>query len=650
MEPPTCTSPDPASVPGPSSDHSTVATLEPYQPESHLKRGHDVLLFHDLPDHLSYRAIHDLVKPYGNVARIRRVYDDDTPANRCYVAFATAKEAATALRAVGTFGFPGVCAEVLSSANLLGTDSDYIPNVFESTAAATPPAHGPAPTPRWFVAYYRNGRGNFIHAFKFLLKEFGSIPRESIRKYGKGLLIKAKDLTQARMLLHFRCDPTCLFDSIRPHRTFNFSRGIVYNYDLFEFSEEEIYDMCPPTVQKIWKVKGKGNMIVLTFYGSCLPDYIHVGPLRLSIKPFIERPLQCFNCYEFGHGRKHCTNSPRCGRCSALNAHSTDDCVKSPYCLHCRAEHQLRSRDCPHYRFEQDVLQLANTNHISLGSARRELAHMLGETGQVKSYASTLAPRAAARASGSQEQHIHHSPSPASLVASARNRFSPLHDLSADVPVSNSSPTKDEPLLLHDIPAPRSPRRRDSRKTASKRQHGSTDSVESSSVPPPKVSVCSPRVRSADRASSAAAVDFVRPLERSSSQGTVVPATPVAAFTSPNVKSVDAEIHNPASPPHTSTSPASVPSIARGHIPAISASPGTSASGAVARKTCSDANSMIIPRSDSAPSRSSPSHLPALPRAGPSGTKDSRRLSLPGKVGKAKGKSSSGTHLIRTSK
>ncbi|MPD02484.1 hypothetical protein E2C01_098071 [Portunus trituberculatus] len=35
----------------------------------------------------------------------------------------------------------------------------------------------------------------------------------------------------------------------------------------------------------------------------------------------------------------------------------------------------VRSRQCPRYRLEQDILQLANSQFISLGSARRELLY-----------------------------------------------------------------------------------------------------------------------------------------------------------------------------------------------------------------------------------------------------------------------------------
>ncbi|MPC45757.1 hypothetical protein E2C01_039464 [Portunus trituberculatus] len=40
------------------------------------------------------------------------------------------------------------------------------------------------PPPHWFVAYYRNGRGNFIHAFWYLAKEIGTIPEGNLKKYG----------------------------------------------------------------------------------------------------------------------------------------------------------------------------------------------------------------------------------------------------------------------------------------------------------------------------------------------------------------------------------------------------------------------------------------------------------------------------------
>ena len=93
-----------------------VATDPPL--DSTSSGGRDVLLLHDLPEHLSYRAIHDLVKPFGDMVRIKVAHDDDLPSNRFYIGFATARAAASALHAVGNLGLPDVRAKVISSRNL----------------------------------------------------------------------------------------------------------------------------------------------------------------------------------------------------------------------------------------------------------------------------------------------------------------------------------------------------------------------------------------------------------------------------------------------------------------------------------------------------------------------------------------------------
>ena len=118
----------------------------------------DVLLLHDFPGHFSYRANHNVVKPYGDVVKIRQIYDDDCPANRCYVTFATAAEVRAALDAVDVFDIPGLRAEVLFSDNVAESDSDYVLNIFERAAEEASPEGRQASTPRWLVAYYRNGR------------------------------------------------------------------------------------------------------------------------------------------------------------------------------------------------------------------------------------------------------------------------------------------------------------------------------------------------------------------------------------------------------------------------------------------------------------------------------------------------------------
>lgn len=96
-----------------------------------------------------------------------------------------------------------------------------------------------------------------MHAAKYLEKEIGVIPDEShLKKYGKGVLVRAKDLTQAMMLLHLPCPSHGILESIKPHRTFNYYKGRVFNQDLFAFTEDDIlgiYSECSTGIEDQWQ-------------------------------------------------------------------------------------------------------------------------------------------------------------------------------------------------------------------------------------------------------------------------------------------------------------------------------------------------------------------------------------------------------------
>ncbi|MPC87012.1 hypothetical protein E2C01_081860 [Portunus trituberculatus] len=77
---------------------------------------------------------------------------------------------------------------------------DYIPNIFDNHLENSVPEVREIPPPRWCVAYYRNGRRNFIHASRYLAKEIGTIPEGNLKKYCNGVLLRSIDITQARML------------------------------------------------------------------------------------------------------------------------------------------------------------------------------------------------------------------------------------------------------------------------------------------------------------------------------------------------------------------------------------------------------------------------------------------------------------------
>ena len=418
----------------------------------------------------------------------------------------------------------GFKAKLLRSLNVADDDMDYVPNDFEDSLTDQSPREQQSPPPRWFVAYYRDGRGNFIHAARYLAKEIGKIPDENIKKYGKGVLVRAKDTTQSMMLDHLPCPSDSMFENVKAHHSFNYSKGCVYNHDLYEFSEEDILQMCPSSVQRVTKMRGTSNMILLTFFGSIVPDRVRIGPLNLAVKRFVDRPLQCFSCYGYGHGKKNCTETPRCGNCSALNSHSTAECEENSYCYYCKDAHQLSSRHCPRYRLEQDIVQLANTQFISLGSARRELLYRQKAGNGAMTYSTSLGSRSVAQSTDRKSSMTAPARSSEAFVNSnaSQNRFSVLSDDSVESTPEPEETSLTSSTVIHvaEIHAPHtespkswSPRRRTSNRAAPKRHHSSADSVESLIVPPAKVSAGSPsRVRSPERASSSSAADSGRSL------------------------------------------------------------------------------------------------------------------------------------------
>ena len=50
-----------------------------------------------------------------------------------------------------------------------------------------------------------------------------------------------------------------------------------------------------------------------------------------------------------------------------------ENCTAPNFCFHCEGAHSPNSRQFPRYRFEQEVKETAETEHISIGSAKRKV-------------------------------------------------------------------------------------------------------------------------------------------------------------------------------------------------------------------------------------------------------------------------------------
>ena len=112
-------------------------------------------------------------------------------------------------------------------------------------------------------------------------------------------------------------------------------------------------------------------MIILTFVDEHIPDFVYVDSERLSVKPYKPKPLQCFNCFGYGHSSRVCLKQKLCGSCS-LQEHG--DCSRTVKCINCKKDHNARDKNCQLYKSEEEAVLKSHADHISIGHAKKLLS------------------------------------------------------------------------------------------------------------------------------------------------------------------------------------------------------------------------------------------------------------------------------------
>ena len=255
------------------------------------------------------------------------------------------------------------------------------------------------------------------------------------------------------MLSHLRAESGEMLKEVRPHMDFSYGRGVVFDKDLYEFDEEEILDMCPTEVFHVKKLRGT-SMIVLTFNCPDAPSHIIIENERISVRPFKRKPLQCYNCYKFGHPSTTCREATLCPDCSSpVHGACTDD----PKCVNCGQGHKSRDKDCPSYKAEEAALRKSKAEHISVQYAKRLLGHRRTYSQVVRKQPSqskaqqpstssrgspveSKAQQPSTSSSGSPVKSVAHSRQPSAAAEAAPSSSDTQHSHHASsLPVSGSS-------------------------------------------------------------------------------------------------------------------------------------------------------------------------------------------------------------------
>ena len=166
---------------------------------------------------------------------------------------------------------------------------------------------------------------------------------------------------------------------VTPHKSLNSCKGVIYCKDLDETTTEEIVrEMSSQGVTEVHRLsKKQGETKVqthtyfLTFALSAVPETVKIGFLRCKVSVYVPAPMRCFKCQKFGHSSHKCKNNPVCERCGH-QAHE-NACSQPPKCSNCKGDHSPRSKDCPTFKFEQEIQAVRTKKKLSFQEAKKEV-------------------------------------------------------------------------------------------------------------------------------------------------------------------------------------------------------------------------------------------------------------------------------------
>ena len=311
------------------------------------------------------------MKPYGKITRIRLSLDNSECSYNCYVVFDNHMSAS---KAKEYYHEHSVNERTLRTRLFhINNFKDESHDFFPENSSNSENIERKLAAPRWFVASYKTDKDNVIKGAECIRRKVGNIPDDNLKRYGKSILIKAGNNSQSCLLCHFKAPEDSNIDKISPHKSFNYAKGLVYSKELYDFSDDEILKRCPDNVWHVQKLKGINHAILIMFVSSFLPEYIKISGINFTVKKFRPRPTQCHKCFEYGHVVKYCQNDARCYICSSVHDTRTEKCTKNKFCFQCKGPHSPNWRQCPIFRFNQDVIELAENEYISFGAARQRL-------------------------------------------------------------------------------------------------------------------------------------------------------------------------------------------------------------------------------------------------------------------------------------
>lgn len=168
------------------------------------------------------------------------------------------------------------------------------------------------------------------------------------------------------------------------HPTLNQRKCVVSCREVIEMTEteltNELSDQRVTGVRRIMrrnpdtKELSPTATLVLTIQGTVIPDAIYFGFIRIPTRAYYPNPMQCYDCFQFGHTSKNCKQQHQlCRNCGQAH-HDKNDAVRTceaeAHCVNCSGQHQSTSRQCPVWLKENNISKIRTNQGISFKEAR----------------------------------------------------------------------------------------------------------------------------------------------------------------------------------------------------------------------------------------------------------------------------------------
>ncbi|KAL0148948.1 hypothetical protein M9458_055752 [Cirrhinus mrigala] len=115
--------------------------------------------------------------------------------------------------------------------------------------------------------------------------------------------------------------------------------------------------------------KVDSQSVVLQFEGDATPKRLTIGYMSYFLRPYVPKPLRCYNCQRFGHVAAMCKEKRRCARCGGN--HNYGQCGEGvlPKCCNCGGEHNVAYGGCKVMKEAVQVQKVRMGQNVSYAEA-----------------------------------------------------------------------------------------------------------------------------------------------------------------------------------------------------------------------------------------------------------------------------------------